>query len=188
MWSIISLHKTSQKLHLQNVNVQFTPPDRTRQNCRVASSWAVWIVQSTVNWTKISLAVDSSYVQASSCSIRWTCVLLFLVSFAVSAACLYFSIHEVALATGGGAEGKLPPGAAGKWVQKHSHPKSNEHTKESVMNERKSSLSQQTSAIFVANFLGISCCTFKPRAHPPPQQIRGGALNESNMNCALTLF
>jgi len=56
------------------------------------------------------------------------------------------------------------------------------------MNERKSSLSQQTSAIFVANFLGISCCTFKPRAHPPPQQIRGGALNESNMNCALTLF
>jgi len=47
------------------------------------------------------------------------------------------------------------------------------------MNKRKSSLSQQTLAVLVANFLGISYVTVKPVRLPPPKKKKNsrGALN-----------
>jgi len=46
------------------------------------------------------------------------------------------------------------------------------------MNKRKSSLSQQTLAVLVANFLGISYVTVKPVRLPPPKKKNSrGALN-----------
>ena len=48
------------------------------------------------------------------------------------------------------------------------------NTKDSLTNERRSSLSQQNFDILVANFLGNSYCIIKPPPPLPPKKIAGG--------------